>query len=340
MKKTSTLFPRLAAVVLAATLGGCERSPESPADAWRRAAGGLALNEVNVVLVTIDTLRADRLGCYGDAETATPNLDRLAREGVRFARAASTVPFTLPAHSSIMTGSYPPRHGIRENVGYALDAGIPTLAERLRAAGRETAGFVSAFVLDRRYGLARGFEVYDDRMQGAQAQVVSLEAERRGDHTAEALDRWLEQYAAAPPSASGAGGAAGPRAPFFAWLHLYDPHEPYHAPQPFGGAFLTEVGRGCGRACRFCAAGWVYLPVRRKRIADVLGARPEISRWSFSTNGVATMGRHRIPTVGFAPGLEELSHTTGEWVAVDDLVKAAAVYSLIPESVLRHKDAF
>jgi len=75
-------------------------------------------------------------------------------------------------------------------------------------------------------------------------------------------------------------------------------------------------------------------------VADVLGARPEISRWSFSTNGVATMGRHRIPTVGFAPGLEELSHTTGEWVAVDDLVKAAAVYSLIPESVLRHKDAF
>ena len=181
----------------------------------------------NILLVTLDTTRADRLGSYGYARARTRYLDRLAAEGVRFDAAFSPAPITLPAHASILTGLYPFEHGVRNNGNFYLDDRFETLATILSTQGYRTAGFVSSFVLDRRYGLARGFETYDDRMAGPQAQVVNLEAERRGDRTSAALNAWLEAH--------GRGGA-----PFFAWLHLYDPHEPYRAPQPFGSAFADS----------------------------------------------------------------------------------------------------
>ncbi|MGB5549962.1 MAG: sulfatase-like hydrolase/transferase, partial [Thermoanaerobaculia bacterium] len=99
----------------------------------------VAPTELNVILITVDTLRADRLGAYGSQRVATPHMDKLAAEGILFSNAASTVPFTLPAHSSIMTGTYPPFHGVRENVGYVLGSSLPTLAERMAASGRSTA---------------------------------------------------------------------------------------------------------------------------------------------------------------------------------------------------------
>jgi choline-sulfatase len=179
---------------------------------------------MNLLLVTLDTTRADHLGAYGHARARTRHMDRLAREGVIFTAAYSVAPITLPAHSSILTGLNPPAHGVRNNGNFYLPETHETLATVLRAQGYRTAAFVSSFILDRRYGLARGFDVYDDRMEGAQAQVVALEAERRGDRTAMALSQWLQAQ-------------AGADRPFFAWLHLYDPHEPYHAPQPFRDAF-------------------------------------------------------------------------------------------------------
>jgi arylsulfatase A-like enzyme len=182
----------------------------------------------NILLVTIDTARADRFGSYGYARARTRHLDRLAAEGVRFDKAFSTAPITLPAHASLLTGLYPFEHGVRNNGNFYLSEKFTTLGEILSKQGYRTGAFVSAFVLDRRYGLARGFDVYDDRMQGPRAQVVSLEAERRGDHTAQALSSWLA-------STVGQGDR-----PFFAWLHLYDPHEPYHAPPPFRDAFLDS----------------------------------------------------------------------------------------------------
>jgi arylsulfatase A-like enzyme/Tfp pilus assembly protein PilF len=190
---------------------------------------GLARARDNILLVTIDTMRADRLGAYGYARARTRHLDKLAAEGVRFEWAFSPAPITLPAHASILTGLYPFEHGVRNNGNFYLADRFETLATVLAAHGYRTAAFVSSFVLDRRYGLSRGFESYDDRMQGAQSQIVSLEAERRGDRTAEALSRWLDQYASSPN-----------RQPFFAWLHLYDPHEPYRAPPPFGPAFADS----------------------------------------------------------------------------------------------------
>jgi arylsulfatase A-like enzyme/tetratricopeptide (TPR) repeat protein len=184
----------------------------------------------NVLLITIDTARADHFGSYGDARARTRHLDRLAAEGVRFDRAYSTAPITLTAHASIFTGLYPFEHGVRNNGNFYLPQRYETLATAFKAQGYRTAAFISAFVLDRRYGLARGFDTYDDRMQGAQSQVVSLEAERRGDRTELALTAWLDAQTA------DAGSTTRDR-PFFVWLHLYDPHEPYRPPPPFRDAF-------------------------------------------------------------------------------------------------------
>jgi choline-sulfatase len=181
----------------------------------------------NLLLITLDTTRADRLGSYGYARARTRHLDRLAAEGVRFENALSPAPITLPAHASILTGLYPFAHGVRNNGNFYLGDKVPTLATRLQEQGYRTAAFVSSFVLDRRYGLARGFDVYDDRMQGQHEQVIELEAERRGDRTSLALEKWLQEQA-------GAGG------PFFAWLHLYDPHEPYRPPRPFRDLFADS----------------------------------------------------------------------------------------------------
>ncbi len=120
------------------------------------------IEKLNVILITIDTLRADRLSSYGSLDVETPTLDGFAAEGLRFSNAASTVPFTLPAHTSILTGLYPPGHGVRENVGYTVGDELTTLAESLSAHGWSTAGFVSSFVLDSRWGIAQGFDHYFD----------------------------------------------------------------------------------------------------------------------------------------------------------------------------------
>jgi arylsulfatase A-like enzyme/Tfp pilus assembly protein PilF len=205
------------------------------------AATGVPPVRNNILLITLDTTRADHLGAYGYARARTRHLDRLASEGVRFEWAFSPAPITLPAHASIFTGLYPFEHGVRNNGNFYLAGTIPTLATVLSDAGYRTGAFVSAFVLDRRYGLARGFETYDDRMETAESQVVALEAERRGDRTSLAFTAWLDRYAAGslpqPPNGA-ATSSSGDKPPFFAWLHLYDPHEPYHPPQPFRGAFL------------------------------------------------------------------------------------------------------
>jgi choline-sulfatase len=210
-------------LLLAGALGGA---------AWgfwsRRVAPAALRVRDNLLLITLDTTRADRLGCYGHARARTRHLDRLAAEGVRFSQALSPAPITLPAHASIFTGLYPIAHGVRNNGNFYLADRFPTLATILKAEGYRTAAFVSSFILDRRYGLARGFDSYDDRMEGQDTQVVALEAERRGDGTALVLDRWLATQAAAPG------------APFFAWLHLYDPHEPYRPPQPFREMFADD----------------------------------------------------------------------------------------------------
>jgi choline-sulfatase len=168
----------------------------------------------NILLITLDTTRADHLGAYGNRRARTPNLDRLAASGVLFERAITAAPLTLPAHASLLTGRYPFTHGVRNNGSFTLGEATPTLAGALHAAGYRTAAFVSAFVLDHRYGLARGFDRYDDR----------LDLERRAGDTVAAAGAWLTE-------------TAPDRRPFFLWLHLYDPHDPYEPPPPFSETF-------------------------------------------------------------------------------------------------------
>jgi arylsulfatase A-like enzyme/Tfp pilus assembly protein PilF len=169
-----------------------------------------------VLVVTVDTLRADRLGCYGFGLARTPAVDRLAREGVRCTDATTSAPITLPAHSSIMTGLFPPAHGVRDNGNYALGAEAVTLAERLSAAGYRTGAFVSAAVLAKRYGLDQGFAVYDDDLWAEDEPPLFMIRERSGSRTVDRALAWLDEWQ-----------AGGRRQPFFLWTHLFEPHQPY-----------------------------------------------------------------------------------------------------------------
>lgn len=177
----------------------------------------------NVLLITLDTTRADHLGCYGYAPAKTPDLDRLAREGVRFSRAYCPAPLTLPSHVSIMTGLYPVTHGVRNN-GHDLPSGIRTLAQILKAKGYATAAFVSSFSVDSRFGLDRGFDVYDDMFR-ADSPFKTQNAERRAEETYARFSRWLENNA---------------KGRFFGWVHYFDPHLPYDPPSPYKEEFEKD----------------------------------------------------------------------------------------------------
>lgn len=196
----------------------------------------------NVLIVTIDTLRADRLGCYGFGLARTPAIDRLAREGVRCTDAASVAPITMPSHTSILTGLYPPAHGVRDNGAYALSDQVTTLAERLQAAGYETSAFVSAAVLARQYNLNQGFDTYDDDLSAEDAPALFMVRDRPAPRTAARVLAWLGRWL-----------AESSRRPFFAWVHFYDPHQPYDAhgvddylsPSPYDQE-IAAADRGVG----------------------------------------------------------------------------------------------
>lgn len=190
----------LAAVAVAAVAGAL---------AWRAGRAGPGAERLNVVLITLDTTRADHLGCYGHPEAKTPHIDRLAAEGTRFAECVSAAPSTLPAHATILTALTPPAHGVRDNIGFRLAPAYRTLAEVLRDAGLRTAAFVAAAVLNRPGGLDQGFEVYEDVGRGH---------ERPGNEVCDSAAAWLRAHAAER---------------FFLWVHFFDPHFPYEPPLRF-----------------------------------------------------------------------------------------------------------
>jgi arylsulfatase A-like enzyme len=182
-----------------------------------------ALRAKNAILITIDTASARSFGCYGGPPDLTPSVDRLAQEGLRFAQARTVAPLTLPAHASLLTGLYPPRHRLRDNGLRALPASAQTLAEACRDAGFSTAAFVSAAVLDAAFGLDQGFDVYSGPPRPAQ-QTTSHYAQRNAAETAQETRWWLN--------------ARERGRPFFLWVHFYDPHVPYDPPP----AFLDRAG--------------------------------------------------------------------------------------------------
>jgi len=176
---------------------------------------------VDVLLITVDTLRADAVGAYGNHRGATPVIDRLAAAGVRFGAAHAHNVVTLASHANILSGKYPMDHGIRDNAGFRFPQNIETLATILKAHGYRTGAFVSAFPLASRFGLNRGFDVYDDSFVDTQMRPVFLEQERAGPETVAHAMQWL-------------GGAGHP---YFCWIHLYEPHFPYNPPEPFKSRF-------------------------------------------------------------------------------------------------------
>lgn len=173
----------------------------------------------HVLVISLDTTRRDRLGFHGGG-SSTPRMDALARSGAVFESAFTPAPITLPAHATLFTGNYPPRHGVRDNAIFRLAPEATTLAELLAGAGWRTAGFVSAFVLDRAFGIAQGFEHYDDLFQSEIGGVLG-EEERDARATTDAVLRW---FASRPPATS------------FLFVHYFDPHHPYAAPEPFASA--------------------------------------------------------------------------------------------------------
>jgi arylsulfatase A-like enzyme/Flp pilus assembly protein TadD len=208
--RTTGLLLPVPAFLLLAGCGPAEKSPPTAA---------APLKPLNLVVVTIDTLRADRLGCYGYRKIETPALDRLAREGVLFENAVAQTPLTPPSHASIFTGTYPTVHKVRNTGGFVLQSSFRTLAEILQEEGWDTAAFIGASVLKKAFGLNQGFAVYDDRMPKARRKgEVGEYPERRAAVVVDQALAWL-------------GAQSGK--PFFVWLHLYDPHMPYNPPEPF-----------------------------------------------------------------------------------------------------------
>lgn len=180
---------------------------------------------INLVLISVDTLRPDRLGCYGYAGAQTPNIDQLARDGITFDEAVCTVPLTLPSHTSMLTGLSPVSHGVRDNANFKLADDFVTIAEVLRANGYSTGAVVGAYILDGRFGLKQGFGSYDDDLsRGSQPSIFGY-PERSADKVTQAAAAWLN-------------GAAEP---FFLFIHYYDPHAPYEPPAPYRDQF---PGRG------------------------------------------------------------------------------------------------
>ena len=205
-----------AAILLLTLAPGCvSREPVLPLQS-----GGLRGG--NVLLVTVDTLRRDRLGAYGNGQGLTPTLDRLSASGIRYTHAFSHAPMTLPAHTSILTGRTPHTHGVHANGSFRLDAGIPTLATVLKRSGYRTGAFVGAFVLDARFGLNQGFDDYDDRYPHQTDAATFRVADRRAAEVVKAAGDWILPNPQSPiPN------------PWFAWVHLFDPHTPYDAPAEY-----------------------------------------------------------------------------------------------------------
>ncbi|MCX6573439.1 MAG: sulfatase [Candidatus Aminicenantes bacterium] len=225
-------WPWFAAPILlaAAAVAVFKLAPRAPAGRVAALWSERGVAKPNVLLITLDTTRADHLACYGYPGVATPNLDAIAGRGVLFEQAATATPLTLPAHTTIMTGMLPTYHGVRVNGNTALGDDQTTLAEVLAGRGYETGAFIAAFVLDGRWGLKQGFAHYDDRFDLKKYKHLDLgEVQRPGNEVVDAALAWLE---------------AEKSKPFFAWVHLYDPHVPYAPPEPYASIYARRGPAG------------------------------------------------------------------------------------------------
>lgn len=250
--------------------------------------------EPNVVVITIDTLRADHVGCYGYKQIRTPNIDALAAESARFLRAYTPVPVTLPAHTAIFTGTYPTLSGMHDFSGNKLNATQPTLASVLKQNGYVTGAVIGSAVLDSRFGLNRGFDFYYDHFDFSRLQESNLEEmERPGNIVADVALDWLGKNHASK---------------FFLWMHLYDPHYPYRPPAPYSEQYKDQLYDGeiafadaqVGRLISYLKANGLYrntLIVLTGDHGESLGEHGEKTHGFFIYN--ATL---HVPVIVHLPG--------------------------------------
>lgn len=218
-------FPKHLSVFTAILLGLCASTGLAQSNSGRLA------DRTPVLLITIDTLRADHLGCYGYTRVRTPAIDALAAQGTRFENDLAQVPITLPSHTVILTGTYPMYNGEHDFTSPSLPARVGLLAEAFQRHGYDTAAFVSSFVLNSSFGLNRGFQTYDDHFGPHQFEITNpANIERRAGETVGDLLAWFKDRKQDGPAAR----------PFFVWLHLYDPHRPYDPPEPFHAQYASH----------------------------------------------------------------------------------------------------
>lgn len=229
------------------------------------------------ILITVDTLRADRIGCYGFSQVKTPTIDSFASRGVKFDRCIATTPLTLPSHTSILTGTFPLFHGVRDNGGFIVPPELKTLAEVFKEQGYATAAFVGAYVLDSKWGLDQGFDYYFDRFDLSKFEKISLgTVQRPANEVIDEALKWLDQNRDQK---------------FFAWIHLYDPHTPYEPPSPFdtqypNHPYLGEIAFTDTQLARL----WHYL--------EDIGLAEKLFLIFASDHG-ESLGEHREAAHGF-----------------------------------------
>ena len=268
----------------------------------------------NVLLITLDTTRADRLGCYGWKPAETPALDALAGQGTLYANALTPVPLTLPSHATLLTGLLPPEHGLRINGAGRLPADVPTLAERLAARGYLTAAFPASIVLAKGFGLDRGFQTYDDRMQPSADKLDPYSRENPGNVVCDRALDWLAAHA---------------RRPFFVWVHFYDPHQPYAPPEPYRGRHadpydgeLAFVDAQVGRLVAFIDGRGL----RRRTLIVVAGDHGE-AFGEHQEKGHGAMVYNatlRVPLILSQPGRVPAGEVRRQWVSLADLAPTVA----------------
>ncbi len=233
--------------------------------------------DYNVILITVDTLRADKVGCYGNPRVKTPTMDAFATRGIRYERCISQTPLTLPSHTTIMSGTLPVFHGVRDNGGFVVPSELFTLAKAFKQKGYDTAAFVAAYVLDSRWGLNQGFDTYFDKFDLSRFERIALgEIQRPANEVIDEALGWLEQKK---------------NGKFFAWIHLYDPHTPYAPPEPFRSEYpqnpyYGEIAFADSQLGRL----WDYL--------DRNGLRDRLFLVFASDHG-ESLGEHQENTHGF-----------------------------------------
>jgi arylsulfatase A-like enzyme/tetratricopeptide (TPR) repeat protein len=262
----------------------------------------------NILLITIDTLRADALGAYGSRAGATPVLDRLAAGGVRFDSARAHNVVTLPSHANILTGRLPTLHGVHDNAGFRLPESEETLATKLKSRSFRTGAFISAFPLDSRFGLARGFDVYDDAFVDAAPRPAFLEQERPGVQTVAAATKWIKDNAGRP---------------WFCWVHIYEPHFPYAPPEPFASRFASDPYMGDVAAADAALAPLLQPVLDAGSSTDTLVIATADHGESLGEHGEATHGIFayestlRVPLILYYPPLLRPSVVTAAVTHID-----------------------